>query len=108
MKLDMNRKNFIKVEEDFVCINCGAEIKGSGYTNHCPECLWGLHVDQNTPGDRLSDCRGSMRPIGVEKKQGEWRILHKCTECGKTIFNKASERDNTDIIIELSKNPVTV
>ena len=26
-------------------------MKGNGYTNHCPKCLWSKHVDIN-PGDR--------------------------------------------------------
>lgn len=104
----MSRKNFIKVEEDFTCVNCGLRVKGSGYTNHCPECLWSLHVDRSTPGDRMSGCGGAMEPIGVEKRNGEWRILHKCNECGKTIFNKVSKNDNQELIVELSRNPVSV
>ena len=52
-------KKFIKVKEDFVCEHCGAEVKGDGYTNHCPKCLWSKHVDVH-PGDRAAECGGMM------------------------------------------------
>ncbi|HCR42265.1 TPA: hypothetical protein DIV45_02815, partial [Patescibacteria group bacterium] len=41
----MDRKNFIRTKEDFTCENCGHRVKGSGYTNHCPKCLYSQHVD---------------------------------------------------------------
>lgn len=40
-------KNFTRVIEDFICENCGTEVKGNGYTNHCPKCLWSKHVDKD-------------------------------------------------------------
>ncbi|MST04461.1 MAG: RNHCP domain-containing protein [Candidatus Pacebacteria bacterium] len=55
---------FIKVKEDFVCENCKTEVKGNGYTNHCPVCLYSKHVDVD-PGDRLSKCGGLMKPMGL-------------------------------------------
>ena len=71
-------KKFQKRKEDFVCEHCGAEVKGNGYTNHCPKCLWSKHVDI-FPGDRLEDCGGLMEPVAVEaKKAGKYTIVHKC------------------------------
>ena len=49
--------------ETFTCKNCGRlvvpEGAGSNHRNHCPNCLYSLHVDIE-PGDRESDCGGHM------------------------------------------------
>ena len=68
-------KRFQRKIEDFVCANCGAKIKGNGYTNHCPACLWSKHVDIN-PGDRASVCGGLMKPIDIELKKGKYVLLY--------------------------------
>lgn len=65
----MAAKKFKRTKEDFIGESCGFKVRGDGYTNHCPNCLWGKHVDVN-PGDRQSDCRGMMEPVGVEMKKG--------------------------------------
>ena len=96
------RKNFLKVKEDFVCEHCDAKIKGTGYTNHCPSCLWSKHVDLKTPGDRLNPCQGLMKPIGIEQKKGQWRIITKCLKCGKIHINKTNPEDNKEEIRKLS------
>ena len=71
-----------RVIEDFTCEKCGAEVKGNGYTNHCPVCLWSKHMD-NIPGDRESGCGGMMKPVGVVVKRGEIaQVVHKCQICG--------------------------
>lgn len=92
---------FQKKTEDFVCENCGTEVKGTGYTNHCPKCLTSRHVDVN-PGDRKNSCRGLMDPVGVELKKGEYVILHKCRKCGEMKKNKASDDDEFDVILGIS------
>ena len=51
---------FIRKTEDFICEHCGREVRGNGYTNHCPYCLWSKHVDIN-PGDRAAGCGGLKR-----------------------------------------------
>lgn len=99
----MKKKHFIKRQEDFTCINCGEKVKGSGYTNHCPNCLFGMHVDEGVPGDRESSCRGVMKPIGLDKKGDEYVIIHKCVKCGKVTKNKASKDDNFEETMRLSK-----
>jgi hypothetical protein len=97
----MNKK-FQKRTEDFVCEKCGREVKGGGYTNHCPVCLWSKHVDIY-PGDRQALCGGPMQPISVELRGGEYSITHMCVRCGHTKKNKASPDDDFDAVVALSK-----
>jgi len=94
-------KNFKRNIEDFVCENCGKSIKGNGYTNHCPHCLWSKHVDI-IPGDRKCECRGMMKPIDVLQKNGEFVILHKCQKCDFERKNKFCEGDNFDSLIKIA------
>lgn len=98
-------KKFVKRIEDFVCQKCGRQVKGTGYTDHCPNCLWSKHVDVN-PGDREEDCGGMMKPIGAERKGDNWRIFYKCQKCGYQHVNRAAPNDNIDKIIELSRKPI--
>jgi hypothetical protein len=86
---------FIKNKEDFVCDHCGAEVQGTGYTNHCPRCLWSKHVDVN-PGDRAAVCKGAMKPLAVEFKNNESVLIHECIVCGYKKRNKMSEGDSMD------------
>ena len=92
---------FFKREEDFTCKVCGSKVKGTGYTNHCPNCLFSLHVDEEVPGDRESFCKGPMEPIKAEIESGEYTLTHKCQKCKKVIKNKTSEEDNFEVILRL-------
>jgi len=94
-------KKFQKKKEDFVCENCGTEVVGSGYTNHCTECLWGKHVDIN-PGDRAEDCGGMMIPYDVESKNDQYTLLHKCKKCGFERRNKMGKGDNFNMVLKIS------
>ena len=71
---------FTKIDEGFVCENCGRKVEKLGYTcrNHCPYCLHSKHVDVN-PGDRKEKCHGDLEPIGIElnPKKG-YVIIFKC------------------------------
>ncbi|MFA7308855.1 MAG: RNHCP domain-containing protein [Patescibacteria group bacterium] len=99
-------KKFKRTVEDFTCERCGFFVLGSGYTNHCPQCLWSKHVDIN-PGDRLATCHGPMEPIGIQIKGEDYIITHKCRTCGFEKKNKTTKEDNIDAIIKLSANPIT-
>lgn len=96
----MATKKFTRTKEDFVCEHCTTAVVGNGYTNHCPSCLWGKHVDVN-PGDRAHACKGMMEPSGLEQKNGEYRIIHRCVKCGTERKNKTTENDNKDILTAL-------
>ncbi len=76
-------------------------MAGSGYTNHCPKCLYSKHVDDRFPGDRAADCGGLMKPMGLEVKGGKYIIIHRCLSCGKTTKNKAAENDNQEELVNL-------
>ena len=93
-------KKFQRRQEDFTCENCGHFVKGNGYTNHCPRCLWSQHVDIN-PGDRAATCHGMMKPVGVELKKGEYIILHRCVNCGFEKRNKVAKNDDFEILLKI-------
>lgn len=97
----MQAKKFQRRTENFICENCGQEVVGDGYTDHCPNCLWGKHVDVN-PGDRMSSCGGLMEPIGIELKAGKYIIEYKCKKCNYKFHVKSAGSDNVDKIIEIS------
>jgi DNA-directed RNA polymerase subunit RPC12/RpoP len=95
----------------FTCAHCGADVPpldNGSYRNHCPYCLYSLHVDIN-PGDRANECEGVLEPVGVDynSKKG-WVIIHQCQSCGEVRRNKAalddSVSDDYELIVSLSKN----
>ena len=88
--------------EDFRCENCGQPVRGNGFTNHCPKCLWSKHVD-NHPGDRAESCQGLMEPIGVESKAEGYRILFRCTKCEKERWNKTAPDDDFEVLVKIAK-----
>lgn len=98
------QSRFTKIDEEFICHNCGKKVEKLGYTcrNHCPNCLHSKHVDIN-PGDRAESCHGDLMPVGIEvdSKKG-YVIIFKCQKCGTIRKNKAAKDDNIDLIIELS------
>ena len=89
----MPGKKFRRTTEDFTCDWCGAKVKGTGYTDHCPNCLASKHVDIN-PGDRASPCQGKMVPIAAEYKSGQFTITYRCQLCRLERRMKAAEDDN--------------
>ena len=96
-------KLFQKDVEDFTCEKCGEKVVGSGYTNHCPKCLWSKHVDIN-PGDRAAACGGMMKAISVVLEKGEYVLTHHCEKCGFERRKKVEKEDNFDEVVKISKN----
>ncbi|WP_431607665.1 RNHCP domain-containing protein, partial [Protofrankia symbiont of Coriaria myrtifolia] len=94
-------RRFTRTAEDFRCLACGTPVRGDGYTNHCPRCLWSRHVDVN-PGDRAADCAGSMRPVAVEVRAGRTILLHRCEACGHQRRNRISPADDLEAVMRLS------
>lgn len=93
---------FEKKVEDFICEHCSASVTGSGYTNHCPTCLWSKHVDED-PGDRASPCGGMMEPVRVEGATPEYVLVHTCVKCGHKKKNMLNEKDDMDEVVGLAR-----
>ena len=98
-------KLFTKLDEQFICENCKQKIEKLKYTtrDHCNYCLYSKHVDIN-PGDRQNQCKGLLRPIGIEKFKNTYKIIYKCEKCNQIHKNIMANDDNMDLIIEISKN----
>ncbi|MFA6250694.1 MAG: RNHCP domain-containing protein [Candidatus Shapirobacteria bacterium] len=95
-------RNFVRKKENFKCEVCGIKVVGDGYTDHCPKCLWGKHVDEEIPGDRASDCGGLMEPIKTVLEKGEFRIFYKCRKCGHGFVVREGKDDNRERLISLA------
>ena len=98
----------VEVSEPFKCRNCRAFIgeppSGGRNRNHCPLCLYSLHVDAKTPGDRASGCRSSMEPIGTFYRPNlEQVVIHRCLGCGFVRYNRVAADDSP---LALSRLPV--
>ena len=98
-------KRFKMIDENFKCENCGHEVDKLNYTarDHCPKCLYSKHVDV-MPGDRLNECHGLMKPIGIEKYKNTYKIIYKCSKCHQLHKNIMANDDNYDLIVKLSVN----
>ncbi|MDO8669637.1 MAG: RNHCP domain-containing protein [Candidatus Buchananbacteria bacterium] len=95
-------KRFTKKKENFICEHCSWAVSGTGYTNHCPKCLWSKHVDIN-PGDRDEECSGLMKPVDLYKEGQNWVLVHQCERCDIKKRNRISEDDDFDEVIRLSQ-----
>lgn len=101
--------------EGFVCLHChnivSAEqaLTGGHNRNHCPFCLSSRHLDLYQAGDRLSACKGHMKPIGLtlkdtpgkyaNERQGELMLIHQCEDCGKVSINRIAADDDDEAIL---------
>jgi len=95
-------KKFTRKKEDFVCEKCGTAIRGSGYTNHCSNCLYSKHVDIK-PGDRLANCGGLMKPIRIEGTEKRYRVLHRCMACKYEKMNNVAPEDSIEALVAIIK-----
>ena len=94
----------------FVCERCRRVVPGQApgtrHRNHCPWCLWSLHVDLRS-GDRRCGCRGLMEPIAVwVQANGEWAIVHRCKECRAVRTNRIAGDDSELALISLALRPL--
>ena len=94
----------------FVCEHCqnlvGSQAPGTEHRNHCPRCLWSLHVDVRT-GDRRSGCQALMEPIAVwVRHDGEWAIVHRCKRCQALRVNRIAGDDNQLALVSLALRPL--
>jgi len=95
----------------FVCVKCGATSASTGagtkHRNHCPRCLHSIHLDVK-PGDRAAACGGMMEPVAVwVRKDGEWALIHRCTECGALSSNRIAADDNEMLLLSIAAKPIS-
>ncbi len=100
----------MKRPESFRCVHCRLDVPmsapGTAHRNHCPNCLWSRHVDDE-PGDRASDCMASMEPIAITvRKDGEWVLIHRCNGCGELHSNRTAGDDNPLLLVRLAIKPL--
>ena len=88
--------------QGFVCAVCGEHVQpltDGSYRNHCPECLYSMHLDR-TPGDRSADCGGMMEPFALHRGRKRFQVEHRCIRCGLRRLNRVAEHtvqpDNID------------
>ncbi len=99
-------------------ISCDPELSGVQNRNHCPHCLWSLHMDLNRPGDRLSRCQKRMKPVGLALKKthrkygfepgSELMLVHVCQACGKISINRIAADDNAFAIWQVFERSPTL
>lgn len=99
--------SFKRTVEDFVCEHCGTAVRGTGYTNHCPKCLWSKHVDVQ-PGDRAEVCGGMMEPVRVEGTVREYVLTHRCARCNAERRNKVGDEDDNDALVAIAKKTASM
>jgi hypothetical protein len=84
----------------------GPTISGGRHRNHCPLCLYSRHVDDKRMGDRASECRALMAPIGYFfRPKGEQVVVHRCLGCGFERHNRVAADDSFLVLAELPELP---
>lgn len=84
----------------------GAPPSGGRNRNHCPLCLYSRHVDARTPGDRASDCRATMAPLGLfARPDGEQVLVHRCLGCRFERWCRVAADDNAVALMRLPLVP---
>jgi hypothetical protein len=95
----------------FRCRHCGLDVPddapGTTHRNHCPNCLWSRHLDDDTPGDREADCGALMEPIAISVRgSGEWVLIHRCSGCDELGLNRSAGDDNPLLLLRLAVKPL--
>jgi DNA-directed RNA polymerase subunit RPC12/RpoP len=107
---------------DFKCGHCGALVSSAHFLsgvnnrNHCPYCLWSCHLDLYVSGDRLSACKGQMKPIGLTFKigrnkyrrdsGGELMLVHQCVDCGSLSINRIAADDDSASLLAVFQTSI--
>jgi hypothetical protein len=91
-------------------------LSGVNNRNHCPYCLWSCHLDLYAAGDRLSACKGQMRPIGLTLKLGrnkyrheaggELMLIHHCSDCGTLSINRIAADDDAETLLAVFRSSI--
>jgi hypothetical protein len=49
----------------------------------------------------LSDCKGELIPIDVEKHKDTFKVIYRCNKCNSIRKNIIAKDDNFDVILEI-------
>ncbi|MES2614931.1 MAG: RNHCP domain-containing protein [Bdellovibrionota bacterium] len=93
--MTLNPPTFTKINESFSCAHCRFQVPKSSSTcrDHCPKCLYSLHVDKN-PGDRLAECGGVLQPVAWSQNKKKGYMIHYiCQKCSMKKVNKFLQND---------------
>ena len=107
---------------DFKCSHCHGAVSSAHFLsgvnnrNHCPYCLWSCHLDLYAAGDRLSACKGQMRPVGLTLKMsrnkyrsgegGELMLIHQCLDCGSLSINRIAADDDAATLLDVFRSSI--
>ena len=101
-----------RADPSFRCHHCRREGSGAAWgtnhRNHCPWCLWSVHVDERTD-DRESACGGGIEPIAIWVRDGsEWALVHRCGTCDTLRVNRIAGDDNEPARLSLAARPMAM
>lgn len=107
--MTLKPSQFTKINEGFLCVHCGFSVPKAQSTcrDHCPKCLFSLHVDNN-PGDREAKCGGLLKPMSWSQNKKKGYVIHyHCQKCGIKKVNKFLQQDvhlpdDLTVLIQLS------
>jgi DNA-directed RNA polymerase subunit RPC12/RpoP len=107
--MSLGTPKFTRINESFTCQNCGHTVPPSSSTcrDHCPRCLYSLHVDIN-PGDRAAQCGAPLVPKAYSQHKKKGFLIHYvCSRCGKEKVNRfldwdEQEADGMEALLALS------
>ena len=112
MSRDQRRGESRTRQTSFRCGYCRLDVSmdalGTAHRNHCPNCLWSRHLDDDTPGDRDARCGALMEPIAITVRgDGEWVLVHRCRSCDELHLNRSAGDDNPLILLRLAVKPLS-
>ena len=111
MSRDQRRGALDRQPDTFRCGNCRLDVSmravGTAHRNHCPNCLWSRHLDDDRPGDRDAECGSLMEPIAIAVRgDGEWVLVHRCRGCDEVHLNRTAGDDNPLMLLRVAVLPL--
>jgi hypothetical protein len=111
MSRDQRRGARDRQPDSFRCGNCRLDVSmrapGTAHRNHCPNCLWSRHLDDDRPGDREAECGSLMEPIAIAVRgDGEWVLVHRCRGCDELHLNRTAGDDNPLMLLRVAVLPL--
>ena len=104
----METKRFTKNDDGFVCARCGAEVRPLGYSsrNHCPFCLWSLHVD-TSPATALTAADGAVEVCPTWERDMYSTPVHclRRSPAPPRAHDSAAPRHRADIVLTADEKP---